>query len=209
MKNMKNHLTAIFLAIAASSALAQTAPTTLDTSKLTRVASPNRTLSSTLAATSKAKVGGDHVSTTALVLVDATGKTLGRFSGSYSLILPYNNQFLNVYLGSDYDYVNKKYNSTGFAFSPNSVFYTTSDCTGTAYQSFQTPGTQYVTFTVLDAGQYFLYIGDSANSVNTTVLSVFGSAPGACFSTNFTQPLIPLTTVIPASQIGTPPFFLK
>lgn len=215
---MKNQLAAIALTIMASSAWAQTAPTARttppipDRSTLTSVASPNRMPSSALAGQNRGGLEGGRTSTEALVLVDSTGRTVGRYfqsNGLGAVLLPYKRHFMAIALSPDYD---AQFNvvSGGLTWANSTLGYSTPDCAGTAYSGINISGAKYVGFAVKDAGQYYAYVGDTAIIVNIDVHSSYDFATSTCYPTDFgVLTLMPLSVVLPLASIGTPLFFLK
>jgi hypothetical protein len=212
---MKTQLTAIALAIMASSVWAQTARTTLpvlDRSTLRAVSSPNRMPSSTLTAQHREDSDGDRTSTDALILVDSTGKTVGRYvsaSGYSAVLLPYKRDLMAIPLSADFD-AKGNIISGGLTWANTNFGYSTPDCTGTPYYGITPFGTRYIGFPVKDAGQYYAYVGDTTRLVSVDVHSSYDFLTSTCYKTDFgILSLMPLSVVLPLSSIGTPLFYLK
>ncbi len=171
-----------------------------------KVASPNRTPSAQLAGDA---VPGGRIPNTALQLVDAKGRLVGRYH-QFAVVLPFRGQLLTLPLQGDWNEQLQRPNSSGFTWARVGLFYATPDCTGQAYFWTSAVGTRYAAATVLDDGQYYAYIGEPGKAVNVTIASYFDSNANGCYPYAADgQPYMALTDVVPLASLGQPPFMLK
>jgi hypothetical protein len=195
------------LALVCGTALAQHAPRPVpDTATLPRVVSPNHTPSAQLAG--PATIGG-RIPGSAVAVVDANGKTIGRYIGD-ALILPYAGELIAMQLQPDWNDTLGKPNSGGFSWTRYGLFYVSTDCSGTPYFWTASYGTRYNGVTVNDGGQFYAYIGEPAKAQAVTIQSYYDFTAANCHPyTAPTQPFMALSTVVALGRLGTPPFFLR
>ena len=194
-------------------------------SKSQSVASPNRTSSRTWATSGKGGKSrhqgdrgekGEKNDFAAIKWVDSTGRTMGRAIGNFGILTTFDNQLVTItglYPDQTCD-VNSvcTYPSNGARWSEfESVYYTTSDCTGMPYSLSGAMGTPYLGVPVLDSGGAYLYFFKAVDITRVTLKSSY--ANNACFEIGirgaFPTDAAPVSEVVPASTYGTPPFFLK
>ncbi|MDB5931270.1 MAG: hypothetical protein JWR60_2977 [Polaromonas sp.] len=197
------------------------------------VASPNRTSSGSLEASDKRmkhrqRGNDDHgrghghghgrdrsSSLDAIVWTDSTGKTIGRALQSNAILLKYDNELATL-IGLEPDQTcNAKgvctLQSGGGRWSSFfAVYYTSADCTGTPYGPYQAVGTPYAGIPVIDADGTFLYIFKATDTIRVNAGSSYSS--NTCFSIrggDWPLDAAPVSAVVPASDFGVQPYFLK
>jgi hypothetical protein len=202
-------------------ASAQTAPPRpipqIDLTKADRVASPNRTLSSTLSAdrTVAQRFGITYSASPAVLLVDSGGRTLGRWmhtsAGPSALTLFNNETLLLMGLQPDFHAAPGSYRPPGLTWDVLSfgLTFTSSDCSGTPYLSGSAYGALLSGVPFKDVDQVYIYIARDDRISNVEFQSNYND--GTCYShqTALSAPLTPVMAVVPASNFGRPPFFLK
>lgn len=188
-------------------------PTTAPSAQKTYpVASPNRTLSTALAAASKpAKPAPQPAAPAALVWVDATGKTLGRFANEGSMVASYNDQLAVIpgltglsCTGDVCVYEGGARWSSDFA-----LYYESGNCSLTPYATNYTPATPYIGIPIKDAGITYLYYFRMADLAVRTMYSRFDGLQCSAIEGGFTSRLAPSVGVVPASTFGVEPFTVK
>jgi hypothetical protein len=204
-------LLASILGVLASIAVAQPK---LEAPKGPAVPSPNRTAPAQLsAAASKAGISIGPNSMNALQVVDATGKSVGRWD-RYTLIVTIDGKVtrINAFTVDCVDFDNcNAYRSGGMTLvSGFTLYYLSGDCSGTPYVLTDF-GTPQVGVGVKEAdGSVNVYLADqTGGSTTLTVASSFFN--GQCFQ-GANLPILglfPVTSVIPVSAFGTAPFFVK
>lgn len=181
------------------------------------VASPNRTRAAELV--SAAPRDGHHRhrrdDQDALVWVDATGKTVGRFASDTTMVVSYHHQ--TALLGgltsvscttpapcSPLD--GARWNAVPTDFL---VYYPTPDCSGQSYLTFSTPATPYVGVPVMDGGSTYIYFSRVTDAAIVLLKSNFANNQCRALLRQFESFAAPTLAVIPASVIGTEPFTVK
>ncbi|MDB5868828.1 MAG: hypothetical protein JWP96_1160 [Polaromonas sp.] len=185
------------------------------------VASPNRVDSATWASSNKFnrnKHPGDKDGASgppAIVWVDSTGKTIGRALATNSMLVTYENQPAML-TGLESDRSCNAANVCTHQSGGNrwsafyTVYYLSTDCTGTPYLPYSGFGTPYVGVPVIDGDATYIYIlkvtdttrvNVNSSYVNNTCRSVRGGV--------FPSDAAPVTAVVPASTFGAAPYFLK
>lgn len=192
------------------------------------VASPNRTTSRNWATSgkgSKSRHQGEKGEkgeksgkgdAAAIVWVDSTGRTVGRAIGNYAILTTFDNQLATLtglYPDQTCD-ANRgcTYPSNGARWSEfESVYYTTSDCTGIPYSVGGALGTPYLGVPITDSGGTYLYFFKAVDTTRVILNSRYST--DGCFVTGirgaFLTNAIPVSDVVPGPTYGTPPFFLK
>ena len=193
-----------------------------------KIASPNRTSSSTWVASSKrdlSKRPGDargygdrnlHADNAAIKWVDSTGRTIGRAIGTFAILATYDNQLATLTgLSSD----NKCDPIRGCTYASNganwtefeSVYYTTEDCTGTPHSIRGAVGTPYLGIPITDSGGTYLYFFKAVDTIRVVLSSRYSTSGCFVIGSRGTSPTdaVPVSNVVPATTYGTPPFFLK
>ena len=228
---MKHLLAALALVSIVHNSNAQQAPgeisqlKQLEALRSQQVSSPNRITSITLANTSKLSdvnklLGGIglHSNTgnkSAIIWIDSTGRVIGRALGSSSILTSYENQLATL-TGLEADQTCDKsgvcsYKSGGTRWSPYySVYYLSTNCTGTPYLPYGGFGTPFVGIPVIDGDSAYIYILKVMNTSRVEVNSSYVN--NTChLIRGGSLPLdaAPVTIVVPASTFGTPPYFLK
>lgn len=193
-----------------------------DLSKSQPVASPNRTTSQTMVASAKGVKSrqhgakGDKADSAPIVWVDSTGRTVGRAIGNFGILTTFDNQpatLTGLYPDQSCDANRVCTNSSGGAqWSPfESVYYTTSDCTGIPHSVGSALGTPYLGVPITDSGGTYLYFFKAVDTTRVTLRSRYST--DGCFVIGirgaFPTDAIPVSDVVPATTYGTPPFFLK
>ena len=209
----------------------------IETSPAQQVASPNRTHSQTWATSNKGgKTGrsdrddrddrGDRGSRTRqavertdqapIVWVDSTGRTMGRAIGNFAILATYDHQLATLTgLGSDSKCDATQgciYASNGAKWSEfESVYYTTTDCTGIPYSVGAAVGTPYLGIPITDSGGTYLYFFKAVDTTRVILGSRYSTS--GCFVIGsrgaFLTNAVPVSNVVAATAYGTPPFFLK
>ena len=196
----------------------------IDTSNASQVASPNRTASRTWATSGNARHGdkgergerGERGKLAPIVWVDATGRTVGRAIGNFAILTTYDNQLATLTgLGAD----NKCDASRGCTYASNganwsefeSVYYTTTDCTGTPYSVGGAIGTPYRGIPITDNGGTYLYFSKAVDTIRVVLGSRYSTNGCFVIGSRGASPTdaAPVSDVVPATTYGTPPFFLK
>jgi hypothetical protein len=224
---------ALALSGAAMGSLAEQEPHDLpglDPSKLAPVSSPNRSAPASLAAGFAPAVLGagrgredrDSGPARAIVWVDATGKTVGRAVGQWTIFTTYNNEPA-VIIGLEPDRQcnlgigSCTYLSGGIAWPRTfrvSLYYGTTDCTGAPYL-YSSPGlgTSMIGVALVDDGAQYIYFSRITDTARILVRSVLASpalgGQGTCYSAGQFADLTPVINVLPGSALGTAPFMLK
>ena len=229
---------AIFLPLVglAFASQAQQAPETSapsgkpDASSAQQVASPNRTASRTWAAAGKADKAdklrhgdksergenGEKRGLAPIIWVDSTGRTVGRAIGNFAILATYDNQVATIVgLGPD----SKCDASRGCTYASNganwsefeSVYYTTTDCTGTPYSIGGAIGTPYRGIPITDNGGTYLYFFKAVDTIRVVLGSRYSTSGCFVIGSRGASPTdaAPVSDVVPATTYGTPPFFLK
>ncbi|MDB5868601.1 MAG: hypothetical protein JWP96_933 [Polaromonas sp.] len=186
-----------------------------EASKAYPVDSPNRTRSSEMAtATKPDKHMRRHTDRRdALVWVDAMGKTVGRFSGENSMVVPYNNQ-LALLLGlTALDCPSPRLCTSylgGARWNKDyTLLYASSDCSGQAYSAASTPATPYVGIPILDGETTYLYFFRLAEMGYVMLKSSFFNNQCTASQQGSSVFVAPSVGVIPAATIGAEPFTVK
>lgn len=196
-----------------------------DASNSQPVASPNRTSSRTWATSGKAGKSkhqseksekSEKAESAAIKWVDSTGRTIGRAIGNYAILTTFDNQLATLtglYADQTCDANRVCTNpSNGAKWSEfESVYYTTSDCTGTPYSVGGALGTPYLGVPITDSGGTYLYFFKAVDTTRVTLRSRYST--DGCFVIGirgaFPTDAIPVSDVVPGPTYGTPPFFLK
>jgi hypothetical protein len=204
---------------------ASTASVKPDTSNSQPVASPNRTTSRNWVTSGKAGKSRHHGEKaekgakgdlSAIVWVDSTGRTVGRAIGNYAILTSFDNQLATLtglYPDSTCDANRVCTNPSGGArwSEFESVYYTSSDCTGTPYSVGSALGTPYLGVPITDSGGTYLYFFKAVDTTRVTLNSRYST--DGCFAIGirgaFPTDAIPVSDVVPGPTYGTPPFFLK
>ena len=194
-------------------------PAAIDASKAQQVASPNRTASPTWVASGKAgkaRHQGEKADAGPIVWVDSTGRTVGRAIGNFAILTMYDDQLATITgLGSDSHCDANRvctFASNGARWSEfEAVYYTSSDCTGVPYALGAALGTPYVGIPITDSGGTYLYFFKAVDTTRVTLNSRYSSNTCSALGIRgaFPTDAIPVSGVLPASNYGTPPFFLK
>lgn len=186
-----------------------------------QVASPNRNTFQSMAATSR--LSQTHTgSTSALLIVDANGKTVGRAFGSEPVVISiYNNQLIGILGLSGYITGGQMAISGAMNWSPYGyeTYYTSIDCSGPPlFPVSRLHGTPYIGVVVRDAydGPAQIAVINASNVAQILYGSTYSNGPGgsACrvrsdFPGTYPLYFAPAEAIIPASTFGTPPFWLK
>jgi hypothetical protein len=177
------------------------------------VASPNRTMLSTLAASDRKEIGPGRTNGP-ILLVDSLGKTLGRIVNlnPTNLLASYRGEpILISTLVSDVDYAKGVPKSNGLTWGRNfAIYYVSGDCTGTQYVPSAPAGTPYLGLMAKEAEQYFLLVWQPLDAVELSVQSAYDYSTSTCVSFGGSQTgTLARFTVIPATAFGNPPFYLK
>ena len=197
-------------------------------SKSQSVASPNRTSSRTWATSGKGNKSryqddknqkgekGEKGDFAAIKWVDSTGRTMGRAIGNFAILATFDNQLATVIgLGADRLCDANRvctYTSNGARWSEfESVYYTTADCTGIPYSFGGALGTPYLGIPITDSGGTYIYFFKAVDTKRVTLNSRYST--DGCFVIGsrggFPGDAAPVSEVVPASDYGIPPFFLK
>jgi hypothetical protein len=170
-------------------------------------------------------VGGNSNSAPPLMIVDATGKTVGQSFGGDSTAIKLNGVWFNPYVTNPGDSctIAPCTPDGGCAQSPcpggvygdgsgGAFYYTTADCSGTAYVFPIAPSSIFF-YPALVTNFQTLYYGDPANAQAVTIQTYKQSVASdgtlsPCFGMNpFTSPMsIPTTATLPSF---TPPFRIQ
>lgn len=202
-----------------------------DMSRSQRVASPNRITSQMWSASGKVGKSRQQLDKSARIntadrgeaaepgmikWVDSTGRTMGRAIGNFAILTTFDNQLATItglYPDERCD-ANRvcTYSSNGARWSDyETVYYTTSDCTGLPYSLSVAMGTPYLGVPVVDSGGAYLYFFKAVDMTRVTLRSGFSN--NACFQMGIrgASPIdaAPVSDVAPASNFGVAPFFLK
>ena len=199
-----------------------------------KISSPNRTDSTTWVTSGKrdlSKRHGDmwvpggkflygdkhlHADNAAIKWVDSNGRTMGRAIGNFAILATFDNQLATVIgLGADRLCDANRvctYASNGARWSEfESVYYTTADCTGIPYSFGGALGTPYLGIPITDSGGTYIYFFKAVDTRRVTLNSRYST--DGCFAIGakggFPGDAAPVSEVVPASDYGTPPFFLK
>jgi len=209
---MKKILVSTFLAVAVPSIWAQSTQAS-DLSNVTPL-KPNVTVQKI---NGNASAGAGSNITATPVVVDSTGKVLGRLAEG-AVFLTYQNNPLPLPLSLDYKVdaaSGRNLHSGYFTFGNSPFFFTTTDCSGTPYQySWNVYGTRYVALSTFDAnGAWWAYVFDHAKSQVLTVhsLTAINSSTNKinCYAANDTESFMPAEQSFPLGTIGTPPFHVE
>jgi hypothetical protein len=209
---MKTLFAGITLAVMTTLAFAQGQLPTLP-GQGQAVASPNRAMLSTLAASGRNETGPGHTDGPVL-LVDSIGKKLGRIVSlnAAHLLASYKDKpILISSLEGDSDVLGGLPKSNGLTWSKHSaIYYESGNCTGMPYVPSSPAGTPYLGLMVKEAEQYNLLVWQPQDAVEVTVQSAYNYATLTCVSFGGSQTgILARFTVIPATAFGSPPFYLK
>jgi hypothetical protein len=180
------------------------------------VASPNRTSSRDWARSLKSyKAGKDNDDKRsprigAPVWIDTQGQAVGRkMPGRPSILVPFESGLLEITGLRTFDCEVSGECTGGLTWEKfRAVFFTSSDCTGTPYVPNSSLLTRYHGIPVVEGNETFIYISDNRQTVSPIIKSAF--AGDICFSPQRFDPTsAPAIAVIPASNFGTQPFFIK
>jgi hypothetical protein len=180
------------------------------------VASPNRTSSRDWARSLKShkSIKGDEEKRSpkvgAPVWIDSKGQTVGRkVPGSPSILVPFENELMEITGLTNLDCVLNGDCTGGLTWHNfGAVFFTSSDCTGTPYVPNSSLLTRYHGIPVVEGSETFIYISDNRQTVSPAINSAF--AGNICFRPQRFDPTsAPAIAVVPASNFGTQPFFIK
>lgn len=144
--------------------------------------------------------GGANINNQVPVLVDSTGKTVGRYVGTQVLLL-YNGETLPMNLANTQD-GNGFATSSAWTWHEREIMYTTSNCSGQGYLYLQSNGSRLWVI----ANNSAAYVS-SGSPTSVTVGSYFYQ--GACSLTSYTLPVAPITGSFSLDAYGTPPFYVK
>jgi hypothetical protein len=181
------------------------------------VASPTRTQSSALANATKPAVDRylrhRRDDQDALVWVDVTGKTVGRFASDTTMVVPFNGQqalirgmairrcvsgcsepLLPAVWGPGVDFP---------------LLFASSDCTGQAYTTENTAATPYVGTPAVDRGTTYIYFFRLAAMSTVVVNSRFSASQCRAVFPGESTRVAPAAAFLPASALGTEPFAVK
>lgn len=151
----------------------------------------------------------------ALVWVDATGKTVGRYARQNSLVIPYNGQLAFVQGLQTSDCIPggrtcTAYPGGGARWNTRySLFYTSSDCTGQAYGPFGHGATPYSGIPIVDEGTTYIYFFEAGAMSPVTLNSSFAGNQCSTSVQGLTQSMAPSVGVLPALDLGAEPFMVK
>jgi hypothetical protein len=201
---MNARLWPLLLATLATSAIAQLSPARAPPASHGQVvASPNRLLFNNLAVTPRPpNVGGKGE----LVIVDTSGKPVGRYAGAQVLVFGYGQQLIGMRLLGTSDVVGAT--GGGFTWGDTFLSYASADCSGTGYPENSSLGTRYNGWPTLDNGQWYILVTDPSQSFVLNFNSVYVPEVG-CLQNDGERRVSPPQAIVPASDFGTPPFFLK
>lgn len=207
----------IFLTASCLCAMAQNL--SLQRGQGTSVASPNKILFSSLSAPAKPSVGGGSA-TSAINVVDGTGKTLGRWHhisfpyNQISVLMPYNGQFMVVPLASELSN-GKLTGSLNWSFINAQTIYASSDCSGTPYVSgfSYVGGTTYFGMPIVDASGSFMLIVDTRTIATIGIASTYyyDGTTWQCFAypQTYQFDVYPIAASSPLPNFGVAPMTLK
>ena len=157
-------------------------------------------------------------------LYDSTGKAIGQYKGD-SVVIPYSNQTVRVYLDNHWDYGAGRPLSSGVTWKYVPVYYATPDCTGQAYigSGAGTPagtppstatgpayGSQYVVAPNKQGNQWTAYVSAANPTYTQYPLQSERQYDGSCAAKS--QPSLwttPVQTTVPLNTYGTPPFYIR
>jgi hypothetical protein len=180
------------------------------------IANPNRTSSRDWARSLKSnktiKNEGDKNSPKAgaPVWVDTKGQTVGRkMPGRPSILVPFEKGLLEITGLRTSDCEINGDCTGGLTWEKfRAVFFTSSDCTGTPYVPNSSLLTRYHGVPVVEGSETFIYISDNRQTASPAIKSAFGG--NVCFRPQRFDPTsAPAIAVVPASNFGTQPFFIK
>lgn len=196
-----------------------------DASPSQQIASPNRTHSQTWVSSNKGSRGDkgaramqtvEKTDLAPIVWVDSTGRTMGRAIGNFAILTTFDNQLATLTgLGSDSkcDAIRGcTYASNGAKWSEfESVYYTTTDCTGTPYSISGAVGTPYLGIPITDSGGTYLYFFKAVDITRVVLGSRYSTNGCFVIGSRGASPTdaAPVSHVVQATTFGTPPFFLK
>jgi hypothetical protein len=180
------------------------------------VASPNRTSSRDWARSLKShkSIKGNEDKSppkvAALVWIDSKGQTVGRkMPGGPSILVPFKDGLMEIAGLRNLDCELNGDCTGGLTWNKfSAVFFTSSDCTGTPYVPNSSLLTRYHGIPVVEGSETFIYISDNRQTVSPAINSAF--AGNICFRPQRFDPTsAPAIAVVPASNFGTQPFFVK
>lgn len=145
-----------------------------------------------------------------LVLVDATGKMVGRVVDFNLVVATINSQQIPFYTTYATD-AGGRYDATrAVPSSFSSVMFSTANCSGPAYLSSNASlimGAVQTAGVVTPSGA-FVYVASGSVIAPVQILSVFNSL-GICDPTNYTIPVVLAGTPINLNTLFTPPYRLQ
>jgi hypothetical protein len=153
----------------------------------------------------------------ALVWVDATGKTVGRYANDNLLVVPFKGQLAVIQGLQTSDCIPggracTEYPGGGARWNTrNPLYYTNNDCTGQAYSPAVFTATPFIGMPIEEEGTTYIYFFKTTAIDPARVTSTF--AGNQCSASlpprGFALPLAPLVGVIPALDLGAEPFMVK
>jgi hypothetical protein len=153
----------------------------------------------------------------ALVWVDVNGKTVGRFASETSMVVPFKGQLAQI-LGLEAaalacpgecgNYLGPARWSQARWSPGQSLWYTSSDCSGQAYMGSRVAATPYVGTPIVEEDTTYIYFSRMADIGPVVWKSRFerNQCRASEVLQGATATLIPVVGVIPASALGTEPF---
>ncbi|MFC7517176.1 hypothetical protein ACFQUU_19380 [Herbaspirillum sp. GCM10030257] len=149
---------------------------------------------------------GGGTSSAVPVLVDSTGKVVGRYVGNQVLV-SYNGSVLPLMLGSISN--GSGYSiSSGFTWQYSNVFYTSADCSGQAHLIMSAVGSRLTVSVAPQGNQTIAYFSNAQSPVSMDVNSM-RMPNGNCSSQQFTAPTVPVNGTFSLDTYGIPPFYVQ
>lgn len=165
-------------------------------------------------------------------LYDSTGKAVGQYKGD-SVIIPYNNAQVRLYLEAHWDYAATKPTSSGLNWKHVPLYYQTADCSGQAYigtaptaptPSGQAPaapatgpaysppayGTPYLVATTQQGGQWTGHVSAENPTYTQYAIQSERQYDGSCAAKSYSNLWVtPVQTTVPLQNYGAPPFYVR
>lgn len=160
--------------------------------------------------------GGTGIITTTPMLVDSTGKTVGRYiSEQYNsgVLVSYNKQIFGLPLYADMNFNTGQFQSFGFNWVYSPTYFTTADCSGQIYifNNYVTgywAGEQALTVETNKNGGELLIVNYTTPTFMNFV-STWDPYQKICLPMTGSGPAFPVSSTVPLSIFGTPPFYVQ
>jgi hypothetical protein len=194
-------------------AFAQVAPPAVPAGQA--VASPYRAQADAIAARGSQDTIEPDSHRGALQVVDAQGRLLGRLEGAdlsrdFAVTVVYRGELATVALGPAYAGIPYPAPNGGLSWPPfQSLFHTSSDCSGDPYLPPASHGTDYFGLGLTENGRHFILFGDMRQATQVQLGSIYDIDHQQCNQTNAAILAVPVQASKNIDRIAVPPFYVR